>query len=192
MLIHLSIMRTAFFAVLLITLSIAASPSMADTAVTTARLTVRAGPHASLPAVAIIRRGDSVDLKGCLRSTEWCEIETVNDERGFVPASYLRVDRRGRSLTIIEWKAGGGSRTIIFRPHNYWDRYYSEKPFYKDRDRWFGHKPEGDGMFDDDDVPPKPPKEKPVKADKPDPKYGPAKLGNDKYNPLCPFGQTSC
>lgn len=122
-------------------LCLAPASAKAATAYTTENLHLRAGPDARYPSVALLRRDERIELLGCLNGLQWCEVETQDGERGWTAAYYLRTTRGSSRITIIETKADGGLRIIIYRPHDYWDAHYRRKYFYRDRDKWLGHRP---------------------------------------------------
>ena len=166
----------------------------AATAYATNNLHLRAGPDGQYPSVGIVRDGERVELLGCVDGEQWCEVETRDGEYGWVAAYYLRLaSLTGRRITIIEEKAHGGLRIIIYNPHSYWDRHYRNKYFYKDRDKWLGKAPH---YHDDDDHHGRPDKPKPRPAKvKEDPKYKAMEIpdkGKGKYNPNCPMGVSDC
>lgn len=148
---------------------LAPSYAQAATAYATDNLHLRAGPDARYPSVAVLRSGERVELLGCLNGLQWCEVETRDGERGWTAAYYLRTTRGTSRLTIIETKADGGLRIIIYSPHDYWDAHYRRKYFYRDRDKWLGHRPprgnynQGHGHDHDDDHHDRPAKPRPVK-----------------------------
>ncbi len=169
--------------------------AQAATAYVTDNLHLRAGPDARYPSVAILRSGERVELLGCINGLQWCEVETRNDERGWTAAYYLRTTRGSTNLTIIETKADGGVRIVIYKPHDYWDAHYRKKYFYRDRDKWLGHKPRKNygHDHDKDDHHDRPSKPRPVK-EKEQPKKYPWQdiVKSPRHNPMCPMGQSDC
>ena len=171
--------------------------AQAATAYATNNLHLRAGPDGRYPSVGVVRDGERVELLGCVDGEQWCEVETRDGEYGWVAAYYLRLTKlNGRRVTIIEEKADGGVRVIIYNPHYYWDRHYRNKYFYKDRDKWLGKPPHYHDHDDDDDHHghPAKPKPRPEKV-KAEPKYKPLEMpdkGRGKYNPNCPMGVSDC
>lgn len=162
-----------------------------------AKVNLRAGPDGGYPVVDILKRGERVELLGCIAGYQWCELETQSRERGWVYAHYLDTRRNldgGQTLTIVQ-TGGHGLKIITFNPRNYWNRYYRTKYFYPERDRWLPRE-SGGYYYNDDDthIKPRPrPRPRPEPEEAAPPKYQPIPMpSRSKYNPLCPIGETEC
>lgn len=160
----------------------------------TARVNLRAGPDGGYPVVRVLKPDQRVELQGCLQNGQWCEVVAYNGIHGWVYSPYLRRSG-GQKITIIE-SGPYGSRILIFRPNDYWNKYYRKESFYTDRYRWIprdDHHHHHDKDDDDDHGyhPDRPPVvEKPEPAA---PKYQKMKTpGDGNYNPLCRMGQKDC
>ncbi|MEN3794011.1 DUF1236 domain-containing protein [Fulvimarina sp. MAC3] len=80
----------------------AATPSMAQTAVSsTTDLNVRAGPGSNYGIVGVIPNGDAATLDGCTEGGEWCRV-TVNGTQGWAFANYLTTDVEGQQVVVVE------------------------------------------------------------------------------------------
>jgi uncharacterized protein YraI len=101
-------------------------------AVVTTDLNMRAGPGTQFPVVNVLAGGRTVTVHGCVRNLTWCDVTTRSD-RGWVSARYLAEERRGRP--IVDLGPSFGLPVISFQ-FDYWDRHYSGRPFYRERDRW--------------------------------------------------------
>lgn len=104
-------------------------------AVVTTDLNMRAGPGTQFPVVNVLTGGRTVTVHGCVRNLSWCDVTTRRD-RGWVSARYLTEERRRRP--IVELGPSIGLPIISFQFGDYWDRHYSGRSFYRDRDRWRG------------------------------------------------------
>lgn len=190
-------MKRFFTAILIIAAFLAPGAAQAAEAWSTAKVNLRAGPDGGYPVVETLKRNERVELLGCLAGYQWCEVETRQGERGWVYAHYLNTNHNGRAYTIIQSNGAGGLRIITFKPRNYWDTYYRNKYFYKNRDRWLPREHHHHDRDDDDNGhgyhggrPERPAKPPEVKEE---PKYGPSPMSSrKKYNPLCDIGETEC
>ena len=106
-------------------------------AVTAARqVRVHAGPDGIYPVVAVLPPRAGVTVFGCLSGYSWCDIGFGID-RGWVHASTLRYYYQDRYVPVarVATIVGIGYTTFIF--DDYWGRYYRERRFYSDQDRWY-------------------------------------------------------
>ena len=99
---------------------------------------MRAGPDTDYPVVRYIPRNREVDVFGCLHDWSWCDVGYRND-RGWVAASLLSADYRGRRQRLGSVAPYIGIGVLAFMFGNYWDDYYRSRPFYSDRTRWERH-----------------------------------------------------
>lgn len=114
------------------------SPAIASAAegYSTANVNMRAGPSTSYPAVAVIPLGESVEIHGCLADVPWCDVEFYGG-RGWVAGRYVQAVYQSRRVYVgPEYYRPLGIPTVVFSVGNYWDRYYRNRDFYRDRDRW--------------------------------------------------------
>ncbi len=122
-------------AALLFALPLAAS---AQYAMTTAGVTVRAGPDSTYPPVASLAPGTSVTVGGCIAAYTWCDVY-VGDVRGFVYANYLTYPYQTYHVPIYAYGPALGLPVITFSVGTYWDQYYRGRPFYGRRAYWVAH-----------------------------------------------------
>ncbi|MGO7155893.1 SH3 domain-containing protein [Rhizobium leguminosarum] len=102
----------------------------------TANVNMRAGPSTRYPAVAVIPAGSSVEIRGCLSDVNWCDVEFYGG-RGWVSGQYVQALYQQRRVYIgPQYYRPLGIPMIRFSVDNYWDRYYRNRDFYRDRDRW--------------------------------------------------------
>jgi uncharacterized protein YraI len=102
----------------------------------TANVNLRSGPSTSYPAVAVIPAGRSIEVFGCLNSTPWCDV-SVGRWRGWVAARYIQTTYRNNRVVLEpRYYRPLGIPTVTFEIGNYWDRYYRNRDFYGQRDRY--------------------------------------------------------
>ncbi|EJZ21919.1 SH3 domain-containing protein [Rhizobium sp. Pop5] len=102
----------------------------------TANVNMRAGPSTRYPAVAVIPAGSSVEIRGCLSDVNWCDVEFYGG-RGWVAGQYVQALYQQRRVYVgPQYYRPLGIPMIRFSVDNYWDRYYRNRDFYRERDRW--------------------------------------------------------
>ncbi|WP_049731242.1 SH3 domain-containing protein [Rhizobium ecuadorense] len=102
----------------------------------TANVNMRAGPSTRYPAVAVIPAGSSVEIRGCLSDLNWCDVEFYGG-RGWVSGQYVQALYQQRRIYVgPQYYRPLGIPVIRFSVDNYWDRYYRNRDFYRERDRW--------------------------------------------------------
>jgi len=102
----------------------------------TANVNMRAGPSTRYPAVAVIPAGSSVEIRGCLSDLNWCDVEFYGG-RGWVSGQYVQVLYQQRRIYVgPQYYRPLGIPVIRFSVDKYWDRYYRNRDFYRERDRW--------------------------------------------------------
>jgi uncharacterized protein YraI len=106
-------------------------------AYTTRDVNMRAGPDSSYPLVARLPAGVNLAVGGCLQSYTWCDVYT-NDVRGWVYASYLAYPYQSSEVPIYSFGPALGLPIISFSIGSYWDDYYRGRPFYSNRNYWYG------------------------------------------------------
>lgn len=113
-------------------------PALAEAApaYSTADVNMRSGPSTQYPPVLVIPYGSRVDIRGCLRSQAWCDVD-YRGIRGWVSGSYLQADYDQRRVYVgPTYYQPLGIPTVVFSIDTYWDRYYRDRDFYRDRDEW--------------------------------------------------------
>ena len=106
----------------------------AQEAFTTNDVNMRAGPGSRYPVVTTIPSDREVIIHGCLSNWDWCDVSWRRN-RGWVFSDYLEALYRSRRIGFDEY------RTYIDIPFvsfgfGYWDRYYRDRPWFDDWDRW--------------------------------------------------------
>ncbi|RWX74464.1 SH3 domain-containing protein [Neorhizobium lilium] len=116
-----------------------AAPSIADAAVrgiAIANVNMRSGPSTAYPAVAVVPVGAPVTINGCMSSVNWCDVSFVGG-RGWVSGNYVKANYRSNRVYVApNYYQGLGIPSVTFEVDNYWDRYYRDRNFYRERDRW--------------------------------------------------------
>lgn len=115
-----------------------ALPALAQAAsgIATANVNMRSGPSTAYPAVVVIPAGARLEIHGCLESPAWCDVSFARG-RGWVSGNYIqatygrerfRVDRNYYQRLNIP--------IIRFDLDTYWDRFYRQRDFYRERNDW--------------------------------------------------------
>lgn len=107
----------------------------AATAIATTNVNLRAGPSTSYPVVDVVRGGGAVNVHGCLSNRSWCDV-TYQGYRGWMSSNYLAQARGGQRYTGPRFVEQARPPVITFSFGNYWDRHYSGRQFYRDRERY--------------------------------------------------------
>ena len=107
-----------------------------DSAYTTNDVNMRAGPHTEFPRIVTLPAGVAVTVYGCTYGRTWCDTGW-RGLRGWVSGRYLEYLYEGRRVYLPEYDGSPQLRTITFQFATYWDRWYSDRPWYRERDRWY-------------------------------------------------------
>jgi uncharacterized protein YraI len=103
----------------------------------TGNVNLRAGPDPSYPLVDQIEAGTEVDVQGCTEGWEWCDVIAYGN-RGWVAGNYIQYDYQDQQVLLPAYGAQIGIPIVTFALGAYWDNYYRGRPFYRERDRWYG------------------------------------------------------
>jgi len=117
-------------------LLVAPAAAVAQNAITTDDTPLRAGPGPDFPRLAIIPEDAGVRIHGCIAGYDWCDV-SWRYERGWVRGRNLSYVWNGRYVIIEDWGPRIGLPVIGFSVRDYWTRYYSNRPFFEQRERWF-------------------------------------------------------
>ena len=129
-------LRNQFSKILLGATLLCSASAFAHEAWTTRQVNARAGPDATYPVVATLAGDYPVDVAGCLSDYSWCDV-VFNGDRGWVPGRRLHYSYQSRRVPLYDYGARIGLPIVSFSLLNYWDSYYSARPFYQDRPRWY-------------------------------------------------------
>lgn len=114
-------------------------------------INLRAGPDRGYPVIAQIPANAYVAIEGCVNDWSWCDVRWSNI-RGWVAGEYLRTGDIHRPAYIADSGRTAHIPVVEFNLGNYWDNYYHNRPFYKDRDRYshIGHEHDDNRNHDHD------------------------------------------
>ncbi len=121
-------------------LGLSASAAFAQNAYTTGNVNMRAGPSTQYPRVTTIPNGSAVDVHGCTSGWGWCDT-SWRGLRGLGSGNYLQMLYNNRRVYLPEYAPRVGVPVITFQFGNYWDRWYRDRPFYRERHRWDDRRP---------------------------------------------------
>jgi uncharacterized protein YraI len=113
----------------------APSVALAQDAIVTIDLNMRAGPSTAFPIVDVVPSRTPVDVHGCVAGYSWCDVSADNN-RGWVYAGYLSYAARGSYVPLVEYVSEIDVPIISFSVGSYWDSYYRNRPWYGERARW--------------------------------------------------------
>jgi uncharacterized protein YraI len=105
--------------------------AMAYEAYTRVDLNIRVGPDTTYGVIDVIPWGDPVEVLGCLEQFAWCDVEWYG-LRGWVAAMYL-VQPDNPTVYLPQFAPQVGLPIIGFSFFTYHDRYYRDRPWYRER-----------------------------------------------------------
>jgi uncharacterized protein YraI len=118
------------------TIALFLAPSLAQAAqgFIVGQADLRAGPDDQFPSVDMLPAGAQVEVFGCLSGNTWCDVGFQQD-RGWVSGQDLEVLYQDQRVKVVEVQIEVVP-VVTFQVATYWDQYYHEKPFFRDRDRF--------------------------------------------------------
>ncbi|WP_158080952.1 SH3 domain-containing protein, partial [Pelomonas sp. KK5] len=105
-----------------------ATPALAQQALTTGWVNLRAGPSRDYPLVMRLPPNTPIQVEGCLSGYNWCDV-SVGPDRGWAYARQLSYVYQDRPVPIYGWGARIGLPIIVFSIGSYWDDYYRQRPW---------------------------------------------------------------
>jgi uncharacterized protein YraI len=134
---------------LLVTLSFVGASfhtaALAQSAITTGSVNVRAGPDRFFPTVTWVLGGTPAKVNGCVESWRWCDVE-VAGKRGWIYARYLSVAHDGRKVTIAQGGPTLGITPVGFALRDYWEAQYKDRRWFAQaahyQERWERRRPQ--------------------------------------------------
>lgn len=123
--------KTIAAALLVATALPGVAAAQTGTATATVDLNMRAGPAPYFPVVDVIPANGAVVLHGCLDDLSWCDVSTESG-RGWSYAEYLTI----QSVAIPQ--AEMAPPEVTFEGEAYFVENYQDRPFFANRDQFFG------------------------------------------------------
>jgi uncharacterized protein YraI len=102
----------------------------------TGNVNLRAGPDPQYPLILTIPVGTPVSIQGCTAGWDWCDVITMG-ARGWVAGTYIQYSYQNQPVIVQEYGARIGIPIVSFVIGSYWSSYYSNRPFYRQRDYWY-------------------------------------------------------
>lgn len=118
-------------------IAVVAGPTvaLAQDAIVTVDLNMRAGPSTAFPVVDVVPGRTPVDVHGCVDGYGWCDV-SADGNRGWVYSAYLSYAARGSYVPLAQYVSEIDVPIISFSVGSYWDSYYRSRPWYGERSRW--------------------------------------------------------
>lgn len=113
----------------------APTAALAQDAIVTMDLNMRAGPSPEFPVVDVLPGNTPVDIHGCLAGYSWCDVSTESG-RGWVYSAYLSYAAEGGYVPLVQYVSEIDVPIVTFSVGPYWDSYYRNRPWYVERSRW--------------------------------------------------------
>jgi uncharacterized protein YraI len=109
--------------------------ALAENAVTTDVVSVRAGPDGSYPEVAQLDADTPIQVMGCLDDWSWCDVSFA-DNRGWLYAPDITYQYEGGYVPFYTYAPTFGLPVVTFSIDAYWGNHYHDRPWYAQRDEW--------------------------------------------------------
>ncbi|RUL67177.1 hypothetical protein EKH79_00825 [Dyella dinghuensis] len=122
----------------LVTALLVLFPAMAFAAdgYVTGNVNLRAGPDSQYPVIQVIPVGAPISIQGCTAGWQWCDV-IVGPNRGWVAGTYIQYMYNSQPVYVADYGAQIGIPIVSFVIGTYWGNYYANRPFYRDRQRWY-------------------------------------------------------
>jgi uncharacterized protein YraI len=98
---------------------------------------MRAGPDSAYPIVQVLPVNAWVSVQGCTTGWQWCDV-IAGPNRGWVAGTYIAYMYNSQPVYVADYGAQIGIPIVTFAIGTYWSSYYLNRPFYRDRNRWYG------------------------------------------------------
>jgi uncharacterized protein YraI len=131
-------------------LALPGAAAAATSGYVTVDLNLRAGPSTAYPVVTTMYDGAPVTIYGCQGDWGWCDIG-YEGLRGWAAGNYLQVVYESQPVYLPTYAPRIGLPIVTFEFGTYWDRYYYDRPWYRERDRWYGYWRDRDDRWRDRD-----------------------------------------
>lgn len=103
---------------------------------TTGNVNLRAGPDIGYPLLDTIPAGAPLQIMGCTGGWAWCDV-VFEDERGWIAGNFIQYEYDDRTVLVPQYGAQIGIPVVSFVISSYWDDHYRNRPFYRERSRWY-------------------------------------------------------
>lgn len=127
--------RLAWLVLASLALAVPALVQAADGFVT-GNVNLRAGPDAGYPLITTIPTGTPVSIQGCTDGWEWCDVITMGT-RGWAAGSFIQYRYQNQPVMVQAYGARIGIPIVSFVIGTYWNNYYRDRPFYRQRNYWY-------------------------------------------------------
>lgn len=97
---------------------------------------IHAGPGPDYPLIVVVPPGLGLEVAGCLRGYQWCDVIAPDGLRGWAWSGALSFSWNGPPLPVIEYGPSFGIPLISFVIGDYWGRYYRDRPWYDTHRHW--------------------------------------------------------
>jgi uncharacterized protein YraI len=114
------------FLLILVLQGLVLSPVVAGPAITTAKISFRAGPGTGYKSIGTIPEGARIDLAECDGSGGWCAA-TYKGKTGFVSGKYVNEADSGRPGWPRSYTTDQGAEIVLYEPQVTIGRRASEK-----------------------------------------------------------------
>jgi uncharacterized protein YraI len=98
--------------------------------------TLYSGPDVSYPQIDTIPAGARLLVEGCTDGYAWCDV-VAGEDRGWIAGDFVQYDYNNETVFLPGYGAAIGIPIVSFAIADYWGRYYRNRPFFVQRDRWF-------------------------------------------------------
>lgn len=129
-------MKRLFYPLATALLLLAPASAFAAQGYTVATVNMLAGPDPQYPLIYTLDAGTPVDVQGCTEGWQWCDVIAAGS-RGWVAGPYIEYLYNSQPVFVTDYGARIGIPIVTFAIGAYWGRYYVNRPFYRDRVRWY-------------------------------------------------------
>ena len=78
-----------------------------------------------------------MDVQGCTEGWEWCDVIAYGN-RGWVAGNFVEYEYQDQPVLLPAYGAQIGIPIVTFVIGSYWENHYRSRPFYRERNRWYG------------------------------------------------------
>ena len=129
-------MKRMLWSLVAVVLTMVPAAAFAAEGYTVATVNMLAGPDSQYPLIYTLDAGTPVDVQGCTAGWEWCDVIAAGS-RGWVAGPYIEYLYNDQPVIVTDYGARIGIPVVTFAVGAYWGRYYVNRPFYRDRTRWY-------------------------------------------------------